>query len=466
MRKIISFSAVWVFVLCLFPLFAFAQEGELGGLTPIKNTDRILILAPHPDDEAVGCAGIIQQAVKAGAALDIAYLTNGDHNQFAFIVYEKRIPLLKGEFLHMGEVRRSEAIKAMQSLGLSADKLIFLGYPDFGTFAIFLKHWGDAPAYKSMLTRASAVPYKENLSFDIPYKGESILEDLEWVIMRVRPTKIFVSHPADANADHKALYLFMEVALSDLEKEVPRPEVYTYLVHRVNWPLPRRYHPELPLLPAPQCTDSQVSWFKFDLTARQIEAKRAAILCYKSQTESSAFYLLSFARKNELFSDYLPVNLKMQPSQATEAEDFSGDSGIFVDSDIAALGTLGQPVCNTDRASYGLKGDVFHIRLIDSGKRQHWSNIVFYLFGYSRKTPFAQMPKIRIITSKKAVKVFDGAKALKGTGVSWLGSPKSGVLSVPLQTLGDPDFILTALKAYRGLLPMGATAFRKVVIKQ
>ena len=60
----------------------------INNLEPIKGSDRILILAPHPDDEAVGCAGIIQEAVAAGADMHVLCLTNGDNNEFAFIVYE------------------------------------------------------------------------------------------------------------------------------------------------------------------------------------------------------------------------------------------------------------------------------------------------------------------------------------------------------------------------------------------
>ena len=65
-----------------------------------KSTDRILILAPHPDDEAIACAGVIQNALKAGSSLRVAYLTNGDHNQFAFIVFEKRLIFKKEEFIY------------------------------------------------------------------------------------------------------------------------------------------------------------------------------------------------------------------------------------------------------------------------------------------------------------------------------------------------------------------------------
>ena len=185
-------------------------------LEPFKEGERVLILAPHPDDEAIACAGVIQQALQAGAKVKIIYLTNGDHNELAFIVYEKRITMRQGEFVHMGKVRQQESIKAMKFLGLSEADLVFLGYPDYGTFNIFSRYWQTNKPFRDRLTRISSVPYKENPSYGAEYCGESILSDLSRQILDYRPHKIFVSHPADVNVDHKSLYLFLQVALSDL----------------------------------------------------------------------------------------------------------------------------------------------------------------------------------------------------------------------------------------------------------
>src|SRR4030042_2929508 len=114
-------AACFLFLSIFIYGYVFASESTVIG--PFKAEDRVLILAPHPDDEAIGCAGIIQQALKAGSEVHVVYLTNGDHNEFAFIVYEKRITLRKGEFIHMGEGRRKEAVKAMKLLGLNENDL-------------------------------------------------------------------------------------------------------------------------------------------------------------------------------------------------------------------------------------------------------------------------------------------------------------------------------------------------------
>src|SRR5262245_12702319 len=103
-------------------------------LTP---QDRILVLAPHPDDDILGCAGLIHQAVQQKLPVKVVYLTNGDNYEWAFWVYKKRPVLTPGEMLKMGRLRRQEAIRAQQRLGVPAGQLVFLGYPDWGTEKIF-----------------------------------------------------------------------------------------------------------------------------------------------------------------------------------------------------------------------------------------------------------------------------------------------------------------------------------------
>ena len=295
------------FLLFFFSPLSAAEPLVAEKLGEFNKGERILILAPHPDDEVIGCAGIIQEAIASGARVKIVYLTNGEHNQFVFIVYKKRVIFRQKEFISLGEVRRQESIEAMKLLGIGKDDLIFLGYPDFGTFSIFARYWDTDKPFYSLMTRISKVPYKSSISFGSPYVGESIIADLKRVILDYQPQKIFVSHPADVNVDHKSFYLFLQIALADLRGKIQQPQVYPYLIHHVGWPLPRRYHPELSLAPPKGLSDSQIEWLEFVLSSEQLAKKRQAILTYKSQTTSSAFYLLSFARKNELFGDYPPI---------------------------------------------------------------------------------------------------------------------------------------------------------------
>lgn len=365
----------------------------------------------------------------------------------------------------MGEVRRNEAIKAMKLLGVNENNIIFLGYPDFGTFAIFSRYWQDIKPYKSFLTRISSVPYKENLSFQASYKGESILSDIEAVLLKYKPNKIFVSHPADVNVDHRTLYLFLQIALRDLNKELPQPKIYPYLIHCVGWPTPRHFHPELSLQPPGKFLDNQINWLKFDLTPEQLNKKYQAVLCHKSQTESSAFYLLAFARKNELFGDYPDIDLSKQVSVREQGVSFFGFSDMFTDPDAGVLGGLENLTEGKGEVSYAVVDNSILIRIEKPKKLTRAFSLQLYLFGYNYKTSFALMPKIRIVTKNNKFRVFDGRKMIKTKGVSVDFNSNILILKVPLGVLGDPDFILTSIKTYGGVLPFDTTAFRKIYIK-
>ncbi|MDD5477418.1 MAG: PIG-L family deacetylase [Candidatus Omnitrophica bacterium] len=438
---------------------------SLSELGPFKKNERVLILAPHPDDEAIACAGVIQKALAAGAKVKVAYLTNGDHNELAFIVYEKRITVRQGEFIHMGQVRQKEAIKAMKSLGLSENDLVFLGYPDFGTFEIFCNYWRSQRPFRDRLTRISYVPYKNNPSYGAPYYGESILNDLVSQILDYKPDKIFVSHPADVNVDHKALYLFLQVALSDLETKILKPRVYPYLVHCLGWPKPSYYHPELELYPPHKFIGSKINWQRLDLSLKELDKKYQAILFYKSQTQSSAFYLLSFARKNELFGDYpfleltprarskdkpvaYPDTLKTfgmtQPAQDSEESDAAEDRGLV---------------------SYAQENNNFILRVDTPKQLSSRFGVMLYIFGYAKNTAFARMPKIRIITAGKKFKVFSAEDKVVNSGVILNLGKNYLILRVPLKLLGEPDYLLTSLKVYHGNLSVNAIGYRKIKIK-
>jgi len=51
----------------------------------ITKQDRILILAPHPDDEAISAGGVIQKALSQDAKVKVVCITNGDNNQLAYL---------------------------------------------------------------------------------------------------------------------------------------------------------------------------------------------------------------------------------------------------------------------------------------------------------------------------------------------------------------------------------------------
>jgi len=84
-------------------------------------TAPILVLAPHPDDESLGCGGLIAEACAPGVPPVVVILTDGrgSHPNSRLFPAGRLIDL-----------RASEALSATASLGLPSNRLIFLGYPD------------------------------------------------------------------------------------------------------------------------------------------------------------------------------------------------------------------------------------------------------------------------------------------------------------------------------------------------
>lgn len=430
-RKQIKLFILTTLVLTSYFYICSSVLAEPLALERINKEDRILILAPHPDDEAIGCAGIIQEALNKKAKVKIIYLTNGDHNQLAFIIYEKRLVFRKGEFIHMGEVRRREAIGAISSLGLSLEDITFLGYPDFGTFTMFTRYWKSPKPFKSLLTRVNKVPYPENFSFGSSYLPENILSDLKGIIEEYKPNKIFVSHPADTNGDHRALSLFLNVALWDLEGKIPSAKVYHYLVHHIGWPRPARYHPELNIT-VPEDLTTSGNWFYLKLNPHMVSEKYNALRCYKSQTESSAFYLFSFARTNELFQEPAPLRLKSQETQNPD---------IFCE--------------------YTVKENELHLVLKHHKNDHDITRVAIYLFGWRKDIPFSDMPKIFLDIRSNGIAVFDGKKRIKLDSLSQEFNGQNARVKVPLALLGNPQKALISARIYSKEIPYVQSIWRR-----
>lgn len=76
--------------------------------------DRILIIAPHPDDDVIGCGGII--AKNRGKKIKVIFMTDG---RYGGDIYSEK---------ELIEVRKREALEALSILGVS--DVEFLGFED------------------------------------------------------------------------------------------------------------------------------------------------------------------------------------------------------------------------------------------------------------------------------------------------------------------------------------------------
>ncbi|MDD5005447.1 MAG: PIG-L family deacetylase [Candidatus Omnitrophica bacterium] len=417
----------------------------------LKPDDRILILAPHPDDELLGCAGIIQKARAMGLPIHIVFLTYGDNNQWSFIIYRKHPVFFPKAMRQMGILRHNEAIASAKFLGVSPDNLTFLGYPDFGTLTIWYKHWGNKRPFLSMLTKVRAVPYFNALRPGAPYKGEEILRDLTTVIREFRPTKIFLSHPGDHNGDHRALYLFTRVALWNLASQM-QPELYPYMVHYKGWPMPRGYHPQKQLEPPPLFKE-QISWQEDMLNSQEVSRKEKALRKQWSQYRSTPGYLKTFVRSSELFGDFPVVKLQSNISSANLSTNSEQASEQLTDEERAFF------VGFEERYAY-IENDCLVISIKLSRPLGKQVGIAVYIFGYRSDIPFVQMPKLQLRFGTFMHAIYDQNRRISRSGIKIKRRMKEITIRVPLKLLGNPQRILTSANTYLGNLPLDWVSWR------
>lgn len=276
-----------------------------GELPAPRASDRVLVVAPHPDDEVLGCAGVIQQAVRAGAEVHVALVTNGDAAELALIFAERAPRRTAREYRRLGEIRQQESLNALASLGVPADHVYFLGYPNNGLEALLTSdHWSPAHPYTSPYTRVPACPYERVFTPGAVYCGEQLLADVIRLLSRTRPNRLFVVLPEDIHPDHRATAQATLMAVARLRTEpttsMPDLRMYAYLIHWPHWPAPRSYSPALGLLPPPGLSDR--GWLALPLSPDEEHAKARAIRRYHSQEPAFDRLLLSFARTNECFA--------------------------------------------------------------------------------------------------------------------------------------------------------------------
>ncbi|MCL4378525.1 MAG: PIG-L family deacetylase [Actinobacteria bacterium] len=406
---------------------------------PLNSTDKILILAPHPDDEAISSAGIIQKAISAGAKVRIVYLTNGEYNQESYLIFEKKPLILRDQFINLGKIRMNEAIKAMKSLGLKKEDLIFLGYPDFGTMDILTEFWDKNKPYSNILEKISNVPYSECKSPGAPYIGQSILSDLEDIIKEFKPSKIIVSSPLDLNRDHQALYLFSRVALWDLKKQIDIPEYYTFLVHAKNWPASQGLHTDYEMDIPYSIKGTYEDWINLYLTKKEIENKYKAVSQYVSQIDYKPLFIVSFVRKNELFSIFRDIKLdknnKITVSQSNAANR------------------------NLSKLSYSLDNNFLIIKLGLKMRIDQLFGISIYLLGYSNSKNFSEMPKIHIDVTLNGISIKDRFNQIDKNKVSYFYEGNDIILKIPLEMLGKPDYVLSHVKTHSGDITLDDSAW-------
>ena len=227
----------------------------------LTHSDRLLIFAPHPDDESLATGGLLQRAFAAGTAVRVVFLTSGENNPWPQRWIEKRWNIRPADCARWAVRRRSEARAAMRVLGGRDEQSSFLNLPDGGLTDVLMRG------------------------------GENVIAQFAAEIADWQPTVMAMPAAEDAHPDHSATHVLLRFALAQL-----RPRLFERLDYIVHAP---RTAPAAPARELP-------------LEAGEIARKRGAILCHQTQMALSEKRFTAFAGPREKFAAPRPAHAKLE----------------------------------------------------------------------------------------------------------------------------------------------------------
>ena len=151
-------------------------------------TRKIVVIAPHPDDEVLGCGGLIAQAARKGVNVKVIVLSGGGaaHDNCCGISGED----VKRE-------RRKLTTESLRNLGLRSDKITFLDWED-----------GKLPLH------------------DHPDFG-SKADELSKLLAQLKLVDVFCPHPFEGWPDHVAA---QEITREAIKRSDGKTTLYYYCV--------------------------------------------------------------------------------------------------------------------------------------------------------------------------------------------------------------------------------------------
>jgi LmbE family N-acetylglucosaminyl deacetylase len=167
---------------------------------------RLLVVAPHPDDETIGTGELLQLVRAAGGEVRVLLLTDGDDNPWPQRWLERRLSVRDADRARWGRRRRGEVAQALRRLHIPADALHATGWPDMGLTALLR----EQPAF------ARARLIEELTSF--------------------RPTVVALPALSDRHPDHGSAHVLVRLALAT--GGIEPPLLLGYLVHGHESPAP------------------------------------------------------------------------------------------------------------------------------------------------------------------------------------------------------------------------------------
>lgn len=214
---------------------------------------RLLLIAPHPDDESLALGGLIQHAVRQQARVTLVQVTDGDNNPWPQRWLERRWRIGTEDRQRWGRRRADEMLQAMQQLGLDATSRQQLGWPDMGITA-----------------RLQA-------------RGTDTISAVADILRQTAPDMVVLPTLDDGHPDHATCHVIVRLAMQHLPQ---RPTCLTYHVHG------HRREIDKPI--------------ELSLDDAMREGKRRAILAHRTQVALARRRLLARAGETEILHT-LPI---------------------------------------------------------------------------------------------------------------------------------------------------------------
>lgn len=160
---------------------------------------RLLVVAPHPDDETIGTGELIQRVREAGGSVRVLLLTDGDDNPWPQRWLERRLWVFPQDRARWGRRRREEMARALHTLGVKAESLHALGWSDMG------------------------------LTDGLRADGTAMLGSLVDQLDAFAPTVIAVPALGDHHPDHGSAHVLVRLAVQRWQGG--DPQLISYLIH-------------------------------------------------------------------------------------------------------------------------------------------------------------------------------------------------------------------------------------------
>jgi LmbE family N-acetylglucosaminyl deacetylase len=161
-----------------------------------------LVVAPHPDDESLGCGGTIARLRQAGVPVFALMVSDGSASHPNSASYPAQ---------RLRDVREAEALNALALLGVSAEAITFMRQPD------------------SKVVMPGEVDFEDAVAV------------VTEVLAHAKPATVLVPWQRDPHRDHRATWQIMNATLDRLPERPRRLAYFVWLwelAQPADWPQP------------------------------------------------------------------------------------------------------------------------------------------------------------------------------------------------------------------------------------